>query len=77
MLPFPEYITQCTKTLQFTNLDLFFSFLEIMLWLQIILGVTISRDPLLLTDKLQVRTDLLTAQHIKNSFYKNKFLLYL
>ena len=48
-----------------------------MLWLQIVLGVTISRDPLLLTDKLQVRTDLLTAQHIKNSFYKNKFLLYL
>ena len=30
-----------------TNLNLFFSFLEIILWLHIILGVTISRDPLL------------------------------
>ena len=30
-----------------TNFDLLFSFLEIMLWLHIVLGVTISRDSLL------------------------------
>ena len=30
-----------------TNFDLLFSFLEIMLWLHIVLGVTISHDPLL------------------------------
>ena len=30
-----------------TNFDLFLSFLEIMLWLHIILGATISHDPLL------------------------------
>ena len=35
------------KKIRITNFDLFFSFLEIMLWLHIILGVTISRDPLL------------------------------
>ena len=28
-------------------MDLFFIFLEIILWLHIVLGVTISRDPLL------------------------------
>ena len=35
------------KKIRITNFDLFFSFLETMLWLHIILGVTISRDPLL------------------------------
>ena len=33
--------------MQVTNFDPFFSFLEIMSWLHIVLGVTISRDPLL------------------------------
>ena len=35
------------KLCRVTNFDLFLSFLEIMLWLHIDLGVTMSRDPLL------------------------------
>ena len=35
------------KLCRITNFNLFFSFLEITLWLHIVLGVTISRDPLL------------------------------
>ena len=46
MLPFPECI-KYAETLQITNYDLFFSFLDIILWLHIVLRVTTSCDPLL------------------------------
>ena len=43
LLPFPEYIKHNVLQLcRITNFDLFFSLLETMIWLYIILGVTIS-----------------------------------
>ena len=42
MIQFPEHLTYAE-----TLLDQFFAFLQIMLWLHIVLGVTISPDPLL------------------------------
>ena len=47
MLPFPEHITYTLKLCRIAKFDLFFSILEIMLWLHIVLEVAISRNPLL------------------------------